>query len=215
MEFIIDIRRSTVDKMDLSSMSAFVAWHPDAKYFQADREHYRLLAFLAREVSRMFPGSPILDIGSHLGHSAAALRAGADVQTSPVFTFDHGARFAKALPPEARAMADACNIEVQPPTREALDDIPDFVTRRGCMLVALDTEPHDGVYERAVIQSLMDTGFKGILVLDETRLNQNMQDLFKWAPVKKIDVSQVAHWSGTAVLVFDPATLDCVFNEAI
>ncbi len=192
-------------------MHSFVAWHPDSKYFLADREHYRLLAFLAQEVTRLFPSSPVVDIGSHLGHSAAALRAGAAL-TSPIYTLDHGVQYAKALPcGTIEIAAELYNIRVEPPTREPLQELRGFI-QRGCMLMAIDTEPHDGTYERAVIQALMDENFQGLLVVDETRLNEHMKHLLNWTPVKKIDVTSVAHWSGTAVLVFNPAVLDCTLD---
>ena len=206
MSQYIGISAADVEAMDLTDTLPFVAWHPDSKFFLADREHYRLLAYLARKVTALFPGSPVVDIGSHLGHSAAALRAGA-AAASVVHTFDHGVT--KALPPDALAFARANGIVVNGPHADALDELAKFV-KGGCMLVALDPEPHDGVYERKVIQALMDCDFTGLLVLDETRLNEQMRHLLNWAPVKKIDVTSVAHWSGTAVLVFDPAkSLDC------
>jgi hypothetical protein len=163
-------------------------------HFFAPQEHYRLLAVLARQVHEA--GLGIVDVGSPALHSAAALWVGAH----KVETFEHEPDKKKVLPPAVEASAKKSGILVR--TEDPLRALTSKVLER-VGLIALDVEPHSGVYERVFLQALLDRGYRGLVVLDESQLNAGMRDVLKWAPVRKIDVTHLAHWSGTALLVFD------------
>jgi hypothetical protein len=204
---VIRLSAAALADIDLSPAYEFVSWNPQHTYFFAPNEHYRLLAFLAREVSQGSSlggtNADIIDIGSHIGQSAAALWVGArGAPTVTVRTFDYGTS-RKSLPPSAMAfIARHGGMRVET-TEDVLGALPADVLAK-IRLIALDVEPHDGAFERSFLQTLIDRDYKGLVVVDETRLNEGMVNLYKWAPVKKLDVTHIAHWSGTAILVFDP-----------
>ena len=184
-------------------------------YLHSDKEHYMLLAALSRAAAASL-GSPfaIVDIGSHHCLSAAALCAGASAgpprdaaAATTLFSFDRPPHL-KHLSPAAAAFAEARGVRVMPPDADARAAIGNLVAQHDVRIVALDVEPHDGVYEREVVQALLRHDYKGILVLDDIFANQAMRSLWQWLPLKKIDLTPIAHWSGTGIAVFDPEHMD-------
>lgn len=212
----IYVSREELDAVDLLPALPIISWHTDHRFFFAPNEHYRLLAVLARQAARAFPTSAILDLGSPYACSAAALCLGAMAAGSSidVHTFDLGSGSKAVMPPDARAYAERSGIQIHVKVNEP-DDMLERVMRQAhqAHLIALDTEPHDGVLERKIVEALMDVGYRGLLVVDEIRLNESMLNFWKWVPMKKIDVTHHAHWSGTGIIVFDDRMLDVIASQ--
>jgi hypothetical protein len=57
-------------------------------------------------------------------------------------------------------------------------------------------------------QVLMSSGYKGVVLADDIRLNDKMRAFWQWVPLKKFDVTHYGHHSGTGVIVFDAAVCD-------
>lgn len=214
----VKLDKAKVDAVDLGAAYDLVKWHSDYIHFFAQNEAYRLLAYLAARV----PGR-IVDIGSTRLHSAAALWVGraskeaarsqssgapgtTETPETVLETFDAGPT-RKQLMGGTGARAQDAGIVVR--TEDPLEVLtPERLATVG--LIALDVEPHDGTYERIFIQAMLDRGYRGLLVLDNYRVSQGMQNVYRWAPVRKVDVTDMAHWSGTAVLVFNSEHADVV-----
>ena len=195
----------TVDPAALAAVSLdwaapLVSWSANARYFaQPSGEHYRLLASLASQLR----GARICDVGTYLGFSALALAHGAAEAGNEVTTWDVADCLA---PPPARTVREVPHL-VRRVLRDAAEDL-DEIARAD--LVLIDVDPHDGVQERAMVEGLAARGFRGVLVLDDVRLNDAMKAMWDWVPAaRKLDLTeQGGHWSGTGVAVFDPSWLD-------
>jgi hypothetical protein len=70
--------------------------------------------------------------------------------------------------------------------------------------IFIDVDPHDGIQETKMIQKLVDKKYKGYVLLDDIHLNQAMQNFWDSIPVtvRKVDLTEIGHWSGTGLLIF-------------
>jgi hypothetical protein len=79
------------------------------------------------------------------------------------------------------------------------------------MLAVLDIDPHMGIKETVVVRRLLEDGYRGILICDDIHLRREMLEGF-WdglpAGLKKIDLTEFGHFSGTGIVVFDPSYVD-------
>jgi hypothetical protein len=213
MTVIVRANPASLENVDIGAAFPLVSWHPDRLHFFAAKEQYRLVSLVARAVGSAFPDAPMVDIGSPLMHAAAALWTGARAAGSNAkvlaFCNQQDPEASWRVPESVQQLARESGIEALDVTvTSALEGIDDLVQRQGCKLMVLDKDPHDGVFERLVIQKLMDLDYRGLLIMDDARLNPEMANVIKWAPLKKVDATHLGHWSGTTVLVFDPAAID-------
>lgn len=202
-----DDRRQIAD-VDLEDVRCRMAWHANAAFVTARREHYRLCRFLASH----FPGALILDVGTYLGASALSLSLPNHGNTVVSFdVVDH-----MPPPPTVCARDAAPDIELR------IQDVTDEDNRgvlpalladaRGVPIVMLDVN-HDGVAEREVYRILCESTprFRGLLVVDDIHLNDAMRAFWSddiSSDHKKLDVTRFGHWSGTGIVVFDPSHID-------
>lgn len=200
---------------DTASAMPYLAWHHHSKYLTNDSEHYRLLM---REARRVPPETPIVDIGTHIGASALVLalaRGGREAGAAEVVTYDVTdhlrARRAGKQQPQQQQL---CAKDVPPEKGvlrfvigDAVEDLETLVVERGALLIVLDTN-HDGKFERRVYETLCALRYRGLLILDDIRLNENMRRFWRSIPHKRVDATAAGHWSGTGVVVFDPSAVD-------
>lgn len=207
---VIRVSAEDVHAASLAWAEPYVDWHPNARFFSAPSgEHYKLLATIAAQLS----GARIVDIGTYLGHSAMALASRAQELGNTVDTYDvQDCLFVDdaANASNGKRRPERCARDhpaVRQLIRNASDDIADIAA--SARIVLLDVTPHDGVQERAMIADLVKHGFRGVLILDDVKLNKDMEALWAWVPApKKIDATDLGHWSGTGIAVFDPAWID-------
>lgn len=196
----------SVQTENLSEMYPYVEWSPNMWGYFNDppgREHYRLLANIAKQ----FPDNQTFaDIGTSEGHSAAAMTAN---PTAKVITYDLEDLFVrKPYSFGKKTIKDHARIEfrvencLKPKEMDQLKEVP---------FIFLDVDPHDGIQETQIIQTLQYYGYRGIVMCDDIHLNDGM----KWwwntqvpPSIKKVDLTKYGHWSGTGVLVFDPTFVD-------
>lgn len=173
-----------VDQVDLSPLSGFVAHEPSRKFFlDTDfREHYRLLAHLGGQLQ----GGLIFDVGTYRGYSALALGYAPANRVVSYDLVDYRELGDEPLPGRIEfCIGDACN-DVRLPKAD---------------LVLLDTS-HDGIYEARFYQHLQQSGFKGLLVLDDIHLNPEMEAFWENISEPKWDATRLGHWSGTGLVDF-------------
>lgn len=198
---LITLTRSVVDAVDLGHLVKYIDWHDNRRYFNqaAGQEHYKLLAYLSTQLQC----KRIIDIGSYLGHSCNALSY--DVNRE-VLSFD----IADWIPcgPGTLSVKDKPNVRCL--YTDYMDDLADLV--KDCDLVMIDID-HTGQTERTIMERLREIKYTGLVFLDDTRLNPEMQRFYNDIPEVKVDVTAVGHWSGSAIVVFDPTRFSVVLTD--
>lgn len=196
---LIELTTENVTKRSVIHLLKYVAWKPEYVKYMTEmpgKEIYKMLV----EISHQLPnGSKIADVGTYIGASALALSSNPNVN---VTTYD----IVGSIPNDAGYTALTRDNVVQ----KVISGQEDIENISNSELVVLDIDPHDGPSEVAFVKLLLDKGFKGILVCDNVKLNEGMQEFWNSIPshLKKIDVSQLAHWTGTGIVVFDPSYID-------
>lgn len=147
------------------------------------QEHYKLLAYY----STQFNDSILLDIGTYKGCSALAL---AHNPTNQVKSFDirFGLRNISDYPDNIEFIVDnIINKEY-----ESLILSSKFII--------LDTD-HLGEFEHEFYKHLKTIGYKGILLLDDIKLNAPMMEFWDSITDEKHDISNIGHHSGTGLVI--------------
>lgn len=196
----IALSASDVRQTDVATAAMpYANWHENAKYLASSSgEHYKLLAAIASK----FVDGRFVDVGTYLGHSALALAARHEELGNRVVSYD-----VVDCIPASSAIKTHAGIELR--IKDAIDDVAEIATTAD--LVLLDVTPHDGKFERAFIAELVRLGFRGLLLLDDIHLNPEMTELWQWIPTgRKIDLTEIGHWSGTGLVAFDPERIDLV-----
>jgi hypothetical protein len=67
--------------------------------------------------------------------------------------------------------------------------------------ILLDTF-HDGTFEKTFFDYLKEINYKGYLLLDDIKLNEEMINFWKFIDINKIDISHLGHLTGTGVVIF-------------
>lgn len=203
----IKIDAPSVAAMDLGPLGRYVEWSPNSQYFEGapGQEHYRLIAYLS---SQLPSGSLIVDIGTYHGQSAVAASFNENVKVVTYDIYDH-------LPNNKDTARNKPNIEIR--VGNCLMDMEDIAVRAS--MVILDVDPHDGIQESEIVDSLIaQHGYKGMLLMDDVGLNKGMRDFYNDTVEKYVDshgyraldLTSVGHFSGTGML-FDPTTYDVSF----
>jgi len=180
-------RYKNVNNIDLTNLSTLILEEEFRNYFLSDpgQEHYKLLGYF----STKYDNSTLLDIGTFKGCSALALSFN---PTNKVVSFD--------IVPETRQLShEPENVQF------IVDDIlkeeyKDLILQSP--LILLDTF-HDGVFEHTFYYYLRDIGYKGLLLLDNTKLNEQMRQFWDDVHQEKYDVSLFGHSTGTGLVIFE------------
>lgn len=207
---VLRVSPEAVASTSLEWAVAYAEWHPHVKYLlQPGGEHYKLLACLAEQLE----GATICDVGTFIGNSALALAAGAERRDNAVVSYDVRDCVQQELRDrQQRAMAPKTVLD-HPRVRRELVDLTApgaeaaLQAVAAARLVVVDTD--SPAQQRDLIFALAARGFRGVLVLDDIHLNDDMKAVWQAVPAaKKLDLTDVGHWSGTGVAVFDPSWLD-------
>lgn len=157
-------------------------------------EHYRLL----RAITQILQPSTVVEVGTFTGMGAVAMRQG--MASGQIVTFD-------IMPwqsfPSHLQEADFANGQIQ----QRLADLSDPQTFAAHLelLNAADIlfvdAPKDGLFEYRFLPLLskLSTDRTRLLILDDIRF-VNMVDLWRSIASPKLDVSGIAHWSGTGLV---------------
>lgn len=70
-------------------------------------------------------------------------------------------------------------------------------------LIIFDMHPHDGVGEQAFLNELERRSYEGIVIMTCIKLTEGIKDVWNKITVKKIDISDKAHWAGTGIVFFE------------
>lgn len=155
--------------------------HFDGVYAPPGREHYRLLSYLASH----FNGDVLYDVGTWTGLSAISM---ATNQSNRVISYDIGF-FIEVNRPE--------NVEFR------IGDVFNEKTIFESPFIFVDVDPHDGIFEKLFIEHLRKNKYKGLVGFDDIHLNEEMREIWASITEKKFDLTEVGHWSGTGLAIFE------------
>ena len=196
MTKVIALDETKINNTNMEYGEKYVSWHSkNSDYFAADagKEHYKLLAYL----STVMQEKSYIDIGTYYGFSAIALSAN---ENAKVITYD----VCDWIPDDKEFSAkNKSNVTCK--IMNCINDMTEIVKTN---LVVLDIDPHDGDEEVRILDALRKNGYKGLVLLDDIFLNEDMKAFWNAIPEKKYDVTKFGHWSGTGIVVFDPSHID-------
>jgi len=162
---------SELNAIDMASVSrAILTQSADKRYIimPAGQEHYRLLYWFASHFSYA------LELGTYRGHSALAMAIGG-AKVHSVDIEDHK---------DVMVIPENLEFHIDENGHSFLNCIP-------CKLIFLDTY-HDGTYERVVLNHLRDIKWKGILVMDDIHLNDEMKAVWSEITERKEDWTDIS-----------------------
>lgn len=194
MHLILNID-SGMNNIDLLPLQKYVSWHNLNAWFPMTpgENHHQLLAYLS---SQLPAGSLVSDLGTQYGASALSLSHN---QTVAVETYD----VADCIPAGVPSFRDRRNIRgVCADCFACVDNISKS------QIVLLDISPHNGSDERRMLGMLLEREYKGLLICDDIYYSESMTSFWNEVKLKKHDVTCYGHFSGTGIIIFDPATLD-------
>lgn len=191
MTKIIELSKNIIDSIDLSILDKYIEWNKNSIYFNLEvgKEHYKTMAYIASCLDKEIP---VIDIGTYFGFSAAAL----NFDGNKVITYD----VCDWIPDDKFSIKNNDNIKMK--IMNCVNDMEDVCKSE---FIVLDIDPHDGDEERVIMKALLDNGFKGILLLDDIKLNEDMLRFWNDIDLRKIDITQVGHWSGTGIVFYSDA----------
>jgi predicted O-methyltransferase YrrM len=196
---VITLDVNVLNSIDMSATEEFTKWNSThTEYFSmpAGQEHYRMLAFLAKEVGTQ---KPIIDIGTYFGFSALALSS---ENKSKVVTYD----IVDCIPDDGYTMKSKDNIQFR-----IMDCLNDLETLANADLISLDIA-HEADIEQEIMTALKKHNYQGLLFLDDIKLNKEMADWWSSIDLLKYDLTKYGHWSGSGLVVFDPSRFSIVLN---
>jgi len=196
MNLSLDQLQSVLPSISLEKYRSIDGLDTNEFFNKHGDQHYKLLAYL----STLFDGKDIFDIGTHMGSSATALSYN-PANTVHTFDIQNGRLNKTSQGPTSISniqfhLCDLMRDDTRSPWADRLLASP---------LIFLDIDPHEGTMEYEFYQWLRDNHFQGLLVLDDIWYFKGMRDNL-WHKIPgfyKHDLTQVGHWSGSAVISFN------------
>lgn len=173
--------------IDLSSNAHLINQQEFRNYYLGapGQEHYKLLA----HYSMQFNDSVLLDIGTYKGCSALALSYNPKNQVKS-FDIRPGLRNISNHPANIEFIVD----NILNKEYESL-----IISSK---LILLDTD-HLGDFEREFYTHLKSIKYKGLLLLDDIKLNSPMISFWESITDQKYDISNIGHHSGTGLVILE------------
>lgn len=181
---------------------------PDIDFYSKPGvQHYRLLSY----ISTLFNNVNILDIGTHLGHSALALSYN---DTNTIYSFD----IMDKVRPSIKNVKNIKFMSDNLFDENIFNKYKDIIMN--CPFIFLDVDPHNGFMEINFINMLQKNDYKGFIVCDDIWYFKDMRDNF-WFKINnkyRYDITHLGHWSGTGIISFNGSLNDSLnesFNESL
>jgi hypothetical protein len=185
MEKLFEIDNDTLDSYDMGR--ALLIDNLEYQKYYKDKssiEHYRFLTYLSLSLDY----ETFLDVGTFKGCSALALSTNIN---NKVFSFNLvEQKQLSFIPPN-------CEFIINNVINGKYDDL---ILKSKVIL--LDTL-HDGVFEIQFLNHLQNLNYKGVLVLDDIKLNYEMISFWNSIELPKKDITHLGHATGTGVVYFD------------
>ena len=187
---ILTVSNSVLDSLDMTHYPSKYQHNHSEEYAQyyswlSGREHYRLLTYIASELSNHV----LIDIGTFNGWSSLALGTN---KTNRVVSVD--------------VAQQGCVLSIKEPNISYV--IGNILEKENDALllsspfILLDTN-HDGEFEQQCIDKLVNIKYKGILMMDDIYLTEGMRLLWNSISLPKHDITHIGHSSGTGIVLFE------------
>jgi len=195
-----NITLDDLNSLNFEQYKTIVGNEPNIDFFSnPGKEHYKLLAFF----STLFNNSNIIEIGTHLGHSALALSYN---KTNTVYTFD----IVDKVRPNIKNIENIKFCIDDLFDKNTFDKWKDIIL--SCPFIFLDCDPHNGTMEMSLLDFIKDIDYKGFVICDDIWYFKEMRDNF-WYKIEdqyRYDLTDIGHWSGTGIVTFNK---DITFNK--
>lgn len=180
----LDLNPDRVNSVNLSSLSNYLANEEYRGYFLKEKgENYKLIYHIVSQ----FNGELLFDIGTNRGSSSIAMSSNPN---NRVISYD---------------IVNILQLNHRPNNVEyRIDDFTKDQYVKEVLsspFIMLDTD-HDGPFEYKTYNHLNNIGWKGYLLLDDIYLNEEMKGFWNHIDRPKMDLTDIAHWSGTGLVVF-------------
>ena len=179
------ITNDVLDSIDMYVLSKLINSIEYQNYYIAPSgvEHYRLLSYISLNINNV----NLLDIGTYKGSSALAFSINPN---NKVYSFNLVDNYDLSNDNGIVFKFGYIN----------RDEHIDLIL--SCPFILLDTM-HDGFFERTFYEFLENINYKGCLILDDIKLNQEMIKFWKEINNEKYDVSHLGHATGTGIVFFN------------
>jgi predicted O-methyltransferase YrrM len=192
----IKLNKDAIGATDVSSLLKYIDWCESRKYFELDpgNELYKLLACVSKQVD----SETIIDIGTYYGMSALSL----SISDKKVISYD----IFDSIPDDRLTIKNKINIEIK--YMDCTDEI-DIISESDLIFIDID---NSGSQEHLILGMLEKYKYKGLVILDDIHLTEQMKKLWSSIPHEKHDITQYGHWSGTGIINFDPSRFEIILE---
>lgn len=200
IDIVID--KDKISSIDLTPLNKYVEWNKThSKYFLLDAgsEHYKLIAYIAGFIPKY---SYLIDIGTYYGFSSLALAKDYDKNIITYDIYDH-------IPDDTHINTIKKHPNIDFRICDCLNEIDTLIKSE---FIVLDIDPHNGVQEKEILNALLENDYKGIVLLDDIHLNENMKEMWNSISQKKYDLTSYGHHSGTGLVVFDKSRYNIIIK---
>jgi hypothetical protein len=172
------IHYGDVRKIDLSRLNkVFPRKHRKLLLGEAGKEHYKLLAYLSKNITGL-----IIELGTHIGTSSMAL---SENSSNVIITYD---------------LTDIYKVKKQPKNViRKIGDIFSLGEEKMLLkaeLIFLDAA-HTGKFEWDVFSFLKKNNYKGLLLLDDIHWSDEMIECWNKIDSTKYDITDIGHGDGS------------------
>lgn len=184
---ILNLKKNQLNALDLThndyilnKLQTFALYYHSV----AGMEHYRLLS----KISKFYNNELLIDVGSNNGCSALAL---SENETNSIKTYD--IHFHEGI----QYVNEKSNIEFFQENVLEDENFP-----HNTRFIMLDTD-HDGRFEKIFYDFLVEKQYKGLLFLDDIRLNDAMKSFWESIKEEKYDITSIGHNTGSGIVIFE------------
>ena len=184
----ISVIKQHLEAVDLTKESEKIGNWSYKQYFlkEAGVEHYKLIAW----VSSLFPNQTIMDIGTHYGNSSLAMSQPQDVNLISYDIIEMKQLF--------QPFPKNCEYKI--------GDFREDPATLSSPFIFIDVDPHDGIQETEFHNFFLEKKYKGITLWDDIHLNEGMRNWWSsvdGSVVKKVDLTEIGHHSGTGMIIYE------------
>lgn len=169
-----------------------------SSYFDITKEHYHFLAY----VSNFINNGKIIDTGTHRGGSALAFSYN---QSNKIYTYDIEP-FKGGITANVSNIPDNIIYDSSTNIIDLINTNPEQILDSDIFFVDIN---HEGPDEITIYNFLQKNKYKGIFILDDIHLNNEMREFWNYIQNTNnlsYDVTRLAHLidnAGTGVVFFD------------
>jgi len=196
---VITLNKDIINAIDLEPLEKYIEWKPEfVQYFNKDvgTEHYKLLAYLSTQIQ-----SPkIIEIGTFIGLGTTALsyNESKNIESYDIFN---------CFPADLNILTVEARLNVKCFLKDSVGELHNIVKDADLVFIDID---HTGYTERIMIDELEKIGYKGLVILDCIKLNEEMATFWNSITQEKFNISAYGHWSGTGLVNFEPSRFKIV-----